>query len=299
MTADRSARLIVNADDLGLTVGTNHAIFDAAQSGIVTSASLLANGDGFDDAIVRAGESNIGIGVHLTLTELRPLTTGLSAFTDSSGYLPGFLPLSNQPYAQALLSGKFDTALRAGIRAEFAAQIEKVISAGVRPTHIDGHKYIHLLPGIASIVADLAVAYNIPVMRLPHRLIDWNHRTGRVPGMAAIWLMAKAAKVVTDRRGLRYADWVGGFADTGRLTIDTIRRLTAQVVPGTTELLCHPAYPNADLTTLSGRGLRWINEYQFAAETSAVSDSHLRADLESQGWELTVFTSLAHRPASH
>ena len=46
--------LIVNADDFGITEGTNRAIIDAHQRGIVTSTSLLANGYAFDHAVALA-----------------------------------------------------------------------------------------------------------------------------------------------------------------------------------------------------------------------------------------------------
>ncbi|HLY26998.1 MAG TPA: ChbG/HpnK family deacetylase, partial [Aggregatilineales bacterium] len=100
MSADSPTILIVNADDFGLTEGTNRAIVEAFQQGIVTSTSLLANGYAFDHAIELAeGLPDLGIGVHLTLTE------GPSVASDVPELLAGdgLLPLSNQPFARAAL----------------------------------------------------------------------------------------------------------------------------------------------------------------------------------------------------
>src|SRR6266851_3582759 len=162
----RAPTLIVNADDFGLTEGTNHAIIDAHCNGIVTSASLLANGYAFDHAVELARQHPaLGVGVHLTLTEGPPVASAVPELLASDGKLP----LSNQPFVRALLAGRLP---RDAIRREFAAQIGKVIAAGITPTHIDGHKYIHLLPGVSQIAADVARQFGIGVMRIPHRLID-------------------------------------------------------------------------------------------------------------------------------
>src|SRR3954447_19197922 len=126
-----TAYLIVNADDFGITEGTNRAIIDAHQNGIVTSTSLLANGYAFDHAVSLAKQTpSLGIGVHLTLTEGPPVSNCLPAELLSPD---GKLPLSNQPYVRALLSGQLP---REAIRCEYTAQVGKIIDAGITPTHI-------------------------------------------------------------------------------------------------------------------------------------------------------------------
>jgi predicted glycoside hydrolase/deacetylase ChbG (UPF0249 family) len=67
--------LIVNADDLGWTPGVNRGIAEAHRNGIVTSSTLLANGEAFDDGVqlVRAMPS-LGVGVHLNLSDGRPVS---------------------------------------------------------------------------------------------------------------------------------------------------------------------------------------------------------------------------------
>jgi predicted glycoside hydrolase/deacetylase ChbG (UPF0249 family) len=281
--------LIVNADDFGLTEGTNRAIIDAHRTGIVTSTSLLANGYAFENAVKLARETpSLGVGVHLTLTEGPPVADhDPTLHLDSKGHFP----LSNQPFARDLLVGRLP---RDAIRREFQAQISKMVTAGIKPTHVDGHKYIHLLPGISRIVADLARQMGIPVMRVPHRIADLPSavaRVGRVPGM--LILIAMGTRAYRDARWARLhtSDRVMGFIDTGHLDHAAIRRLlfSRAPYPGITELLCHPAYRSPQLEDLLARGYRWIASYDFEAETAAVSDPDIRHVLTAKGWALQLF----------
>jgi predicted glycoside hydrolase/deacetylase ChbG (UPF0249 family) len=284
-----TSRLIVNADDFGLTEGTNRAIIDAHQKGIVTSTSLLANGYAFDHAVSMAHENpSLGIGVHLTLTEGPPVASRNPALhLDSDGHFP----LSNQPFARDLLAGRLPCDV---LYREFEAQIGKVIAAGIMPTHVDGHKYIHLLPGIAGIVADLARQFGIPVMRVPHRIADLASarvRSARIPGMLILLAMGTLAYRIARRAELRPSDRVIGFIDTGHLDHAAIRRLllSRATYSGTTELLCHPAYRSPQLDDLLARGYRWSASYDFVAETAAVSDPEIRRTLIEKGWTLQSF----------
>jgi predicted glycoside hydrolase/deacetylase ChbG (UPF0249 family) len=281
-------RLIVNADDFGLTEGTNQAIVDACRTGIVTSTSLLANGDAFDHAIRLARETPcLGIGVHLTLTEGPPVATNVAAALCPSGR--GQFPLGPRPFVRAWVAGRLP---RAAIRQEFEAQVMRVIEAGITPTHMDGHKYIHLLPGITQIAADVARRHAIPVMRVPHRVADLPSRPGRLPGWMALTLMGTLAYRTAKRASLQMADRMMGFIASGHLDHYAIRRLLHAPRPGSTELLCHPAYRSRQLDALLARGYHWIGSYDFDAERAAVSSAALRQALESAGWTLSHFGAL-------
>ena len=175
------------------------------------------------------------------------------------------------------------------IRREFEAQVDKIVSAGIIPTHIDGHKYIHLLPGISAITADVARQAAIPVMRVPHRILDKPSRLARLPGLVIIALLGTLAYRVAHRAGLRTADRVAGFVDTGHLSQAAIRKMLRIPRPGVTELLCHPAYRTPQLEALRLHGYTWIGHYDFETETNAVSDPILRTELEASGWTLQRF----------
>src|SRR5258708_21838435 len=88
------------------------------------------------------------------------------------------------------MSGRFPYQ---AIHDEFHAQVSKDVAAGIKPTHVDGHKYIHLLPGISGIVAEIAKQFHIPVMRVPYHLADGLSRPRRLPGAAVLIVLGKSA----------------------------------------------------------------------------------------------------------
>src|SRR5215472_15331036 len=127
-------RLIVNADDFGLSQGINDAIMLGHRQGIITSTTLMANGGAFAAAVEMArAASSLGVGVHLNLTEGTPVS--------DPSYIPSLVD------AQGLFA---HTAAQLGRRSlvgslslleverELRAQIEKVLAAGVAVTHLDG-----------------------------------------------------------------------------------------------------------------------------------------------------------------
>ncbi len=281
-----SATLIVNADDFGLTEGTNRAIADAFRTGIVTSTSLLANGYAFGHAVELAKAlPGLGIGVHFTLTEGPPVAPDVPELLGADG----LLPLSNQPFVRAALRRSLP---REAIRREFEAQVARIIAAGITPTHVDGHKYIHLLPGISEIVAEVACQYDIPVMRVPRHPVDGVTHAKRLPGLYVLTALGMRAVRIASRAGLHTSDYFAGFVDTGHLDQSAIRRLTGKARPGVTELLCHPAYRSPALDSLLARGYRWIAGYDFDGETAAVSDPAARREIEAIGWSPGSFAVL-------
>lgn len=285
-----TAYLVVNADDFGITEGTNRAIIDAHKKGIITSTSLLANGQSFDHAVGLALDNpTLGVGVHLTLSEGRPVDDLARMGVFVEGVAAGEFPLGNTPYVRALLLNKLP---RKYIMREFKSQILKITHTGIKPTHLDGHKYIHLLPGIAAIALEVAQVYNIPFVRLPRPAEPLNvllTNPLRVPGMLALSAMSALALPLAQRAARRITNRYLGFADTGKLTLDNLRRLLRKPHAGITEVVCHPAYRSAQLQTLLSKGYTWIGEYQFEDETTAVSSPDLRRELEAAGWKLVHF----------
>src|SRR5437763_15681833 len=84
-------RLIVNADDFGFTRGVNAGILRASESGILTSTTLMANGDAFGEAVAMArANPRLGGGIHLVAVGGRPLApvSGIEALADRDGWLP-------------------------------------------------------------------------------------------------------------------------------------------------------------------------------------------------------------------
>ncbi len=159
-------QLIVNADDFGLTEAVNKGIVEAHVRGIVTSTTIMANGRAFDAAVSTSRRvPGLGIGVHLNLTAGEPVAPArnIPSLVDRHERLhwsPGRL-------LRALVARKVNLA---EIETELRAQITKVFGAGIRPTHLDGHKHVHLLPGVSQIVIRVAQEFSITAIRCPREI---------------------------------------------------------------------------------------------------------------------------------
>lgn len=154
--------LIVNADDLGWTDGVNRGILAAFHRGIVTSASLLANGPAFAEAVKAAKAApRLGVGVHLNLSDGSPVAdreSVMSLLNDEGSFADGPQGLLLKRARRKLVLDE--------VEEEWDAQIQKVRDAGIRPTHLDGHKHVHMLPGLFDIAMRLAKNHGIEAIRV-------------------------------------------------------------------------------------------------------------------------------------
>jgi hopanoid biosynthesis associated protein HpnK len=246
--------LIVNADDLGWTEGVNRGIAEAHRKGLVTSTSLLANGRAFGRALeVARANPELGVGVHLNLSDGPPAAKPEQV-----------LGLVNE--AGVFEGGPENLLLRIASRGlpleeverEWDAQIQKVRDAGIAPTHMDGHKHVHMLPGLFPIALRLAKKHGIRAIRVSHEasklrsvLSAGEQDTGVVlkQGVQArgLKLLARDAREMADHAGLVTTDYFCGIAQTGALTREGVERLLENLPEGTTELMCHPGYADEEL----------------------------------------------------
>jgi chitin disaccharide deacetylase len=246
--------LIVNADDLGWTAGVNRGIAEAHRHGIVTSTSLLANGSAFADGVKTASElPGLGVGVHLNLSDGAPIAPAerVKSLLNEDGEFAGG--------PESLLMRLTTQSLQAKeVEREWDAQIEKVRGAGIRPTHLDGHKHVHMLPGLFGIALRLAKRHGIAAVRVSHEasplrtaLSDGNESSGVTlkQGVQArgLKLLARDAREMADRAGISTADYFCGIAQTGVLTKAGVQKLLSSLPEGTTELMCHPGYADEEL----------------------------------------------------
>lgn len=243
-------QLIVNADDLGWSDGVNRGILEAHRRGMVTSTSLLANGETFAVAVRLLQEApHLGVGVHLNLSDGPPVLPRweVASLVNPEGRFyggPGGLLLR-------LLRGR--VRLREAER-EWDAQIEKVKRAGIAVTHLDGHKHVHMLPGLFDVALRLARRHGIRAMRVsiercgaaaaPVRTLRaWKQRLqGR-----ALALLALDAADRARRAGVVSPEFFCGLTDTGLLTRDALAAILKNLPEGATELMCHPGYADAGL----------------------------------------------------
>ena len=238
--------LVVNADDLGLTVGVNNGIFEAHDRGILTSASLMANAPATANAIRRLrSRPTLGIGVHLTLVDGAPmhLPDRVPTLLRDDGRLYS----SWKPFIVACLMGRISMG---EVELELTGQIERVIDEGIRPTHLDAHKHVHMYPPVFAIVTRLAEHFRIPVVRVPYEgtladvpLALWSYQDYRIAAS----------------HGIRSPQFIGR-AMTGTMTAGSLTTALRQLGPGHTELMVHPGYVDDALRQMPTRLLQSRSE---------------------------------------
>ncbi len=278
-------RLIVNADDFGVSERVNEGIILAHRSGIVTAASLMAVGRAFDHAVQCCRRvPELDVGVHLTLVAEKPLLQGTSSLTGDDGRLPPSIGV----FLRRCLAGSIRMA---DIQAELSAQIERVLDHGLPATHIDSHQHVHALPGMAQLALRLSDRYRIPFVRVPIEdpRIDRPlsvHAVSRWAGAMALrasWTMARFSGART--AGCRRLHFLG-FTEGGRLSQTRLHRLLQALRPGRTyELMCHPGFApeEPDLQ-------RW--NYHHEQELQALTSASIRSEIAARGIRLDRFKNL-------
>jgi chitin disaccharide deacetylase len=284
--------LIVNADDLGWTEGVNRGIAEAHGNGIVTSASLLANGAAFASGVELARATPaLGVGVHLNLSDGEPVADRelVTTLLNDRGELEG------KPESLLLKLAR-RSVLLGEIEREWDAQIQKVREVGIEPTHLDGHKHVQMLPGLFEIVLRLAKRHGIAAVRISHEesslraaLSSGAKQKGTAvmkQGVQARGLkfLARDAREQAERAGIAAADYFCGIAQTGELTREGVLRLLEILPEGTTELMCHPGYVDADLAKSATR-----LQASRQAEVEILTNTQIRNLVASQGIRLVDY----------
>jgi hopanoid biosynthesis associated protein HpnK len=286
-------KLIVNGDDFGLTRGVNAGIVRAFREGILTSTTLIASGDEFDDAVELArANPGLGVGCHLVLIGGRAVAPAgdVPSLADKNGKLPGSL---------LALVGKLSCKMihRRDIETELRAQIERVRRAGIEPTHVDTHKHTHSHPQVMEALVRVAGETGIRRMRKPFEdprnfLGIGPHRNGRIPVkqralVAAARTAAPLFRRLAKSHGLATPDHFYGLRATGRLEREAILELLERLPDGTSELMCHPGICDEDLERTPTRLKR-----QREAELAALTDAGLRKAAAERGIRLVSYREL-------
>jgi hopanoid biosynthesis associated protein HpnK len=255
-------RLIVNADDLGMTAGVNRAVRETHINGVVTSTTLMANGTAFQDAIefVHAVPS-ISVGCHVVLVDGDPVSARESIPTLLStrgGQAGRFYSDISSVAARAVLQ-RFDPDQ---LVSEIVGQIKTIQSAGVQVTHLDTHKHTHLFPQILRALTQAARTAGVPAVRNPFvpaitlRVRSFARRSKlwkRYSQVRMLNIFAARFKEKMKRAGLATPDGVVGVIETGSLDSTLLRRALVNLPDGTWELVCHPGYDDVDLQASNTR----------------------------------------------
>ena len=275
-------RLIVNADDFGLTAGVNRGIVESHQSGIVTSATLMACSNRFDEAVALAKDvPRLSVGCHVVLVDGAPAL--------DAGRIPSLLSSPPSPtsasssprfreslmnFAMVATAGRLD---EGEIEAEITAQIRKIQTAGLEVSHLDSHKHTHMFPAVLRGVLRAAKACGVRAIRNPFEPLIF-------AGLGGMKRSFQLRMMSGFRRNFRKAlddaevvapDGSIGVAVTGGLTEQTFRDLIAKLPEGTWEFVSHPGYNDAELDQVKTR-LRHSRETELSILTSEVTRETLQ-----------------------
>jgi chitin disaccharide deacetylase len=276
-------RLIINADDFGLTAGVNRAIVEAHEHGVVTSATLMANGPAFADAIALArSRPGLGVGCHVLLVDGAPLLDATAVRTlldrgNSSG--PVFREGITRFGALALL-GRLD---ENEIEAEATAQIRKLQAAGITVTHLDSHKHTHLFPRVLRPVLRAAASCGVRAIRNPFERMQGSQLSAS-PSLWKRWAevgvlrgLAREFREAVRQAEISTPDGTLAIVATGSLNERLLRLMGEKLPEGTWELVCHPGYNDADLRGIRTR-LRESREQELRILTSSFARDLLTAN---------------------
>jgi predicted glycoside hydrolase/deacetylase ChbG (UPF0249 family) len=302
-------RLIINADDFGLTTGVNRAIAEAHSRGIVTSTTLMANGRAFTGAVeIARNLPNISVGCHVVLVDGQPVSRAERVRSLLAPVGREALPFprvrSGKVRTVAATAGAqrrfYDGFGQIAIRSirhrinsqhvedEVAAQIQRLQNAGVTVTHVDAHKHTHMLPQIAEAIMRAANSCGVRAIRnpfVPVRPIVFAHVVRR-PGLwtrySEVTLLRRYNHAFRDR--LRRYNMIApqgsfGVVATGSLDKDLFRAVIACIPDGTWEFVCHPGYQDEELSLVNTR-LRESREKELSILASPdarqiVADHHI------------------------
>lgn len=261
-------RLALHADDLGFDRSVTEGILQGFEQGLLTSTSLLSNAPDAGRALDRWRElesqrlrgnlasmarrerlhdpaQSFDLGIHLNLTQGRPLIGAdyPAELLDANGCFPGIFSL----FRRLRQRGE---AVATAIAQELTSQVQFMLDRGHRPTHLNGHQYIEMLPVVERVVGSLLDQFRISAVRVAWEPSWWQSFTW--PGISTSqWLVGGVKKAYAGRfrrkmlaRKIFFADAFFGTMTAGTTSLETIRAFLAATREfQLAEIGLHPAAP--------------------------------------------------------
>lgn len=285
-------KLIVTADDFGLSLPVNEAVELAHQHGILTAASLMTGAPACADAVERARKlSSLGVGIHLTLVDGCPVLP--------PEQVPGLVGADGRFSTDPVKFGTslfFSKDLRRQAEAEIAAQFEAFRKTGLVMDHINGHQHFHMHPAISKIIAKLARDFANPPVRIPVEplLPSYTATSDRFRDRLSGWIFFYAQSRLLRHRaraaGLGVNDRVFGLNDSGAMTETRVLQFLEKLPHGTTEFYFHPAtrrWPGVD---------NLPDHYRPMDEFAALTSLNVKARAKALDLTLTSFREAVRQP---
>src|SRR5262249_38649313 len=245
-------RLIVNADDFGLTSGVNRGIVEAHSRGVVTSATLMACGRKFEEAATLASQlPQFSVGCHVGLVDGVPTVkrNDVPCLVANGGE---YLRQSLVRFAASATTGRLDPGQ---LEAEITAQIRKLQASGIRVSHLDSHKHTHMFPAVFKPLLRAALACGVRAVRNPFEPLvlaksgNWKRKFK----LRMLGRYQSSFTAALTEAGMRTPDGCIGIVATGGLTLETFTSLIESLPEGTWEFVSHPGYNDAELDMVATR----------------------------------------------
>ena len=280
---DTRVRLVVNADDFGMTMEISRGIVKAHRAGIVTSTSLLGNCTDLDGARALLAEAPaLGVGVHLALIGGRPISDAgtLPTLTDGGGT---FLSRTTDFFTR-WMRGRLDAA---EIDREIDAQIDRVRAAGIAIDHLDTHHHLGFLPVVGRAMEAAARRHGIAGIRTLFEKPTLSWVTEPTRGLEAGLLTGLGYLSRRSMGMLRHGPQSWGYVESGHLDEIRILEIIGRLGAGDHELICHPSETDMPARDAEGR------PYQGAEELAALCSDRVRGALQRRGITLCRWKDLS------
>jgi hopanoid biosynthesis associated protein HpnK len=282
-------RLIVSADDFGMSSGVNHGIIRAHREGILTDASLMVNGQAFEEAVELArAHPTLSVGLHLMLVQGHAASPPeeIPLLADARGMF------SMHPIRSGMRFF-FTSGIRAQLEREIVAQLERFRSTGLPLSHVDGHLTIHMHPTVVGILTEKAAEYGIGAMRLPREPLlpalrfDRSHLARKLFEAASFTCLCRYAEPRLAAAHVKHPQRMFGLHQTGHVSEEYVLGILRDLPAGLSELYCHAALSDEEAR-------RWRPaDYESERELEALASPRVREAVEKQGIRLTTYRDLA------
>jgi len=280
------SRIIINADDFGWSSAVNEAVLDAAENGVLSSATVMANMPGFEEAVREAKFlPKLGVGVHLNLLRGAPVRDPktIKSLVGKDGR---FL----QDNSKLLLRFVMKQIYLEEVEEELSAQVKRVIDAGLKPTHIDSEKHMHILfPQLWHVVCKIALRFDVRRIRIAREFFIAGLSLKSPKQLAKALVVkyrCKGLAKVAFKHGLHSTDNFFGIALAGNMTTSVYKKLFGRLPKGTTEIMCHPGAKETTPGEIACSG--WLDRGRVK-EYLALVDPKTKEALMKSGAELINF----------
>jgi len=288
----KKARLIINADDFGLTAGVNKGITETIRNGLVTSTTVMVNMPHAPKILELAREfPHIGVGVHINLTQGKPVSERdlVRSLLREDGEFLGEEDLMKRSFLRKLNLTE--------VYSEVVAQINRLREWGIQPTHIDSHQRNHLFPGIYPTVLKAALNCRVSKIRTHRRWFvccNSNDRSGsflqyhiKSPRKILTWIFSRYRRAFAVRKGFACPDWLISPLEGASLSFTEKFCKAVRALPdGISELVTHPAYNCEELAGYS------TYTFQRQNEMDALESKQLKEEIQENGVEMINYGNL-------